>query len=53
MGGKVRRMYRVKLSRAYPDRVRRSAVEDQLPLLQYTCNETRRAELWRGVDEVT
>lgn len=32
-------MYRIKLSRAYPDRVRRRAVEDQLPLLQYTCNE--------------
>lgn len=32
-------MYRVKLSRAYPDRVCRRAVENQLPLLQYACNK--------------
>lgn len=39
MGGKVRGMYRIKLPRAYPDRVRRRAVKDQLPLFQYACNK--------------
>lgn len=40
MHGGVRRMrlYRVKLSRSYSDRVGRGAVEDQLPLLQDPCN---------------
>lgn len=40
MRGGVRRMrlYRVKLSCPYPDRVGRGSVEDQLPLLQDPCN---------------
>lgn len=42
-------MYRIKLPRAYPDRVRRRAVEDQLPLLQYACNKIdERAALYDG-----
>lgn len=38
-------MYRVKLPRAYPDRVRRCAVEDQLPLLQDTYKNSKRTQL--------
>lgn len=48
MGGKVRRKYRVKLPRAYPDRVRRCAVEDQLPLLQYACNNLTTSSNYGG-----
>lgn len=52
--GGVCGMYRVKVPVAQPDRVRRRAVEDQLPLLQDTCKQRRRggAELWHGKTEV-
>lgn len=42
-------MYRVKLPRAYPDWVRRCAVEDQLPLLQDACNNVARKPNYYGM----